>query len=55
MATLTKNRGYRVCDSSHEMVVYESNRTGLSLNKTVEQLIKEAYIARRLENMSMSK
>ena len=55
MATLIKNRGYRIQDAIHQMAIDESQATGLSLNKTVEALIKEAYIARRLAKMGMTK
>jgi len=55
MATLIKNRGYRIQDAIHQMAIDESQATGLSLNKTVEALIQEAYIARRLAKMGMTK
>ena len=55
MATLIKNRGYRIQDVIHQMAIDESAATGLSLNKTVEALIQEAYIARRLAKMGMTK
>ena len=55
MATLIKNRGYRIQDAIHQMAIDESQATGLSLNKTVEALIKEAYIARRLAKMGITK
>ena len=55
MATLIKNRGYRIQDAIHQMAIDESQATGLSLNKTVEALIQEAYIARRLEKMGITK
>ena len=55
MATSIKNRGYRIQDAIHQMVIDESAATGLSLNKTVEALIQEAYIARRLAKMGMTK
>ena len=56
MATLIKNRGYRIQDAIHQMAIDESLATGLSLEyKTVEALIKEAYIARRLAKMGMTK
>ena len=55
MATLIKNRGYRIQDAIHQMAIDESLATGLSLNKTVEALIKEAYIARRLAKMGITR
>lgn len=55
MAILTKNRGYRIDAGIHQMVIDESIATGLSLNKTVEALIQEAYIARRLFKMGIKK
>jgi predicted HicB family RNase H-like nuclease len=55
MATSIKNRGYRIQDAIHQMVTDESQTSGLSLNKTVEALIQEAYIARRLAKMGMTK
>jgi len=55
MATLIKNRGYRIQDAIHQMAIEESLATGLSLNKTVEALIQEAYIARRLFKMGIKK
>jgi predicted HicB family RNase H-like nuclease len=55
MTTSIKNRGYRIQDAIHQMAIDESQATGLSLNKTVEALIQEAYIARRLAKMGMTR
>ena len=53
MATSIKNRSYRIQDAIHQMAINESLATGLSLNKTVEVLIQEAYISRRLAKMGI--
>jgi len=42
-----QNRGYRISSDGHAMVVAESARTGYSINKTVELMLSEAYIARK--------